>query len=233
MNKTTFKLNNYDIDLYVNNLDSLKELPLFILNSYKNEKIDEVIDSIKGKYNFIFLDIKVNDWSETLTPYKVPDNGIYLRNLDGKGENHLRFIDDTLIPYIKDYLSKYNINISKYILLGYSLAGLFAVFAGLKSKYINIITSISGSLWYPNLINYINDISFNNNIEFIYLSLGDNEKKTKNEYMKYVEVNTLKLFEAFKSIYKNVYFEFNKGNHFARSNERVIKALYYLFNNVI
>ena len=51
--------------------------------------------------------------------------------------------------------------------------------------------------------------------------------------MKYVEVNTLKLFEAFKSIYKNVYFEFNKGNHFDRSNERVIKALYYLFNNVI
>lgn len=133
MNKTTFKLNNYDIDLYVNNLDSLKELPLFILNSYKNEKIDEVIDSIKGKYNFIFLDIKVNDWSETLTPYKVSDNGIYLRNLDGKGENHLRFIDDTLIPYIKDYLSKYNINISKYILLGYSLAGLFAVFAGLST----------------------------------------------------------------------------------------------------
>ena len=41
MNKTTFKLNDYDIDLYVNNLDSLKELPLFILNSYK--KLNETL----------------------------------------------------------------------------------------------------------------------------------------------------------------------------------------------
>lgn len=233
MNKMNFKLDNYDIDFYINNLNSLGELPLIILNSYKNEKINEVINFIKEKYSFIFLDIKVNEWSEKLTPYKVPDKGLYLRNLDGKGTDHLKFIDETLIPFINNYLSKTEISISKYILIGYSLAGLFAVFAGLKSKYINIIASISGSLWYPNLIKYINDIPINNNINFIYLSLGNKEKNTRNEYMKEVENNSLMLYDYFKNKYKNAYFEFNNGNHFFHSNERVIKALTYLFNNVI
>lgn len=111
------------------------------------------------------------------------------------------------------------------MLAGYSLGGLFAIYGGLNSKHINRIVSVSGSLWYPNFRNYIVSLKLNNSITSIYISLGDKEKKTRNSLMKEVESETLRIYEYLKSIYQNVYFEFNNGNHFFQKNERLAKGI--------
>ncbi len=228
MLRETIYLNDYMIDIYINNLESKTSLPLVILNSYKNEKINEVIDLIREGSSFILIDIKLEDWSKVLSPYKTQMNDNFFKNLNGEGKSHLDFIDNTLIPYLITHLkSNFKLDVSNSLLAGYSLGGLFAIYGGLNSKYISKIVSVSGSLWYPHFLDYVTSLNINRNIKSIYISLGNKEKKTRNRYMKKIEKATLNIYSYLKTKYSNVFFEFNEGNHFFHSNKRLAKGIVY------
>lgn len=83
MNIETLYLNDYEIDIYINNLDNRSSIPLIILNSYKEEKLIDVIKLIQKEYSFVLADIKLKDWSKLLSPYKIKSNDFFLKNLNG------------------------------------------------------------------------------------------------------------------------------------------------------
>lgn len=65
----------------------------------------------------------------------------------------------------------------------------------------------------------------------IYLSLGDKEKHAKNIFLSNVEEKTLEIYNCFKSKVNEVYFEFNEGNHFQNSNERIAKGISFILDD--
>lgn len=114
---------------------------------------------------------------------------------------------------------------------GYSLGGLFAVYSLYKTDLFSRAASVSGSLWFPGMKEFV----FNNKLkakpDFLYFSLGSKESKTKNQYLKTVEQATRDIEEFYRFCGIKTVFELNTGNHFQNSAQRTARSVYCLVNN--
>lgn len=217
-NKITKTINNKTINI-ITPSSSNKKLPLVVLNTFENEG-DEVYKSLNK--DIILLEISNLNWNADLSPWKQEAIFKNDEGFAGNGDAYLNELINTIIPEVLNDLKEYEID--NYILAGYSLAGLFALYASYNTDLFNKVVSCSGSLWYPNFKEYIFNNELNKNADSIYLSLGDKEKYTKNIYMSKVEENTLEIYKYLKNK-TNIYFEFNEGNHFKNSSLRTAKGI--------
>ena len=116
-------------------------------------------------------------------------------------------------------------------LAGYSLAGLFAVYAMYRTNSFARIASASGSMWYPDFVEFAKSYQPAALPEKLYLSLGDKEARTRNQVMATVEQNTGALFDYYKSLGVETVFEMNPGNHFQDAAQRMAKGIVWLVGN--
>ena len=133
-----------------------------------------------------------------------------------------------LIPELK---ADYGVDREIY-LIGYSLAGLFALWTSYETDIFSAIASCSGSLWFEQWDEYVlhHQIKHESNI---YLSLGGKEEKTKNQVMARVGDRTRKQEQILQNDpkVKKTILEFNSGGHFADSEKRLSKAVKWLLKN--
>ena len=222
-----FNVNNKKINIFCGDSD-IDLLPVIIINSYDNDSKD-IWDRCRDISNqFIFVSISGMNWNNDLTPWKTSpvyknDSG-YL----GKANNYLKEIEDNIIPIIDEYVTNFlNKRISYYGIIGYSLAGLFALYSGFNSNKFKRIASVSGSLWYPNFLDYVKTNKISDSIDRIYLSLGNKECKTNNEIISTVEDRTIEIYNYLNNFVES-YYEENDGNHFKDAIIRVTKAIRWL-----
>lgn len=151
------------------------------------------------------------DWNYCMTPWKYHDKNM---GKTGGGEEFLSWFISEI--YDEKYQRQY--------IGGYSLGGLFALFAACEKELFDGVMSVSGSLWYPGALEYFNEKSIGKRIGKIYMSLGDKEPLTKNAEREKVGFNTEKLAEVFGRT-KEVFFEYNRGGHFTDINGRIAKSI--------
>lgn len=151
------------------------------------------------------------DWNYCMTPWKYHDKNM---GKTGGGEEFLSWFISEI--YDEKYQRQY--------IGGYSLGGLFVLFAACEKELFDGVMSVSGSLWYPGALEYFNEKSIGKRIGKIYMSLGDKESLTKNAEREKVGFNTEKLAEVFGKT-KEVFFEYNRGGHFTDINGRIIKSI--------
>ncbi len=151
------------------------------------------------------------DWNYCMTPWKYHDKNM---GKTGGGEEFLSWFISEI--YDEKYQRQY--------IGGYSLGGLFALFAACEKELFDGVMSVSGSLWYPGALEYFNEKSIGERIGKIYMSLGDKESLTKNAEREKVGFNTEKLAEVFGRT-KEVFFEYNRGGHFTDINGRIAKSI--------
>ncbi len=151
------------------------------------------------------------DWNYCMTPWKYHDKNM---GKTGGGEEFLSWFISEI--YDEKYQRQY--------IGGYSLGGLFALFAACEKELFDGVMSVSGSLWYPGALEYFNEKSIGKRIGKIYMSLGDKESLTKNAEREKVGFNTEKLAEVFGRT-KEVFFEYNRGGHFTDISERIVKSI--------
>lgn len=226
--KNSFKINNKNIDIYIFK-SSNKPLPLIILNSYssKNDDILENLSKLKCD-NFILVIISNLNWDDEMTPWPATKLNSNSQNFKGMANDYLNELIKCIIPKIKEYTEKESIQIKEYIIAGYSLAGLFSLYCAYKTDLFSKIVSASGSLWYPNFLNFVKEKDISKNIKKIYLSLGDKESKTKNELLKTVEKNTKEIAKIYKAKNINTIYEINEGNHFNNPSFRIVKGIKWI-----
>ena len=177
--------------------------------------------------NFSLVTFKIEDWNRELTPWEMP----LLRGKgnfgDGAAET-LEFIKNDLIPSLSEYINTENKEI-KYILGGYSLAGLFSLWSGYQTDIFEGIAAVSPSVWYKGWIEYVaagKPLS-----EKIYLSLGDTEEKTKHKILSKIGDNIRKQHEILeKSGNVKTVLEWNEGNHFKNPDIRTAKGFLWVMN---
>lgn len=176
---------------------------------------------------FSLVAFKIKDWNSELTPWEMP-------LLRGKGNfgngatRTLEFIKNDLIPALSECINIRN-NEIKYILGGYSLAGLFSLWSGYQTDIFEGIAAVSPSVWYKRWIEYVKagkPLS-----EKIYLSLGDTEEKTKHQILSKIGDNIRKQHEILENS-ENVktVLEWNEGNHFQNPDIRTAKGFLWVMN---
>ena len=111
---------------------------------------------------------------------------------------------------------------------GYSLAGLFALYAIYQTDVFTRVGCISGSLWFPGFLEYVFTHEPKRRPGCLYFSLGDKEAKTRNPALQTVQENT----KAVQAFYRKkgivTMFQMNRGNHFIQGAERVADGMKWL-----
>jgi len=177
--------------------------------------------------NFSLVAFKIEDWNSELTPWEMP----LLRGKGNFGDGATRtleFIKNDLIAALSECINTGNNGI-KYILGGYSLAGLFSLWSGYQIDIFEGIAAVSPSVWYKKWIEYVEaekPLS-----EKIYLSLGDTEEKTKHQILSKIGDNIRKQHEILENS-ENVktVLEWNEGNHFQNPDIRTAKGFLWVMN---
>jgi len=193
------------------------------IDEHDLEVLDQEVKAIKELSDkpFSLLAFMIKDWNQELTPWAAPPVFGKVPFGNGAGKT-LGFITNQLLPEVQE-------NIPHLILGGYSLAGLFALWAGYQTDRFEGIAAASPSVWYPQWIDYASE---NKPLaKSVYLSLGDKEEKAKNPVMAQVGNVIRKQHELLTEQKINTILEWNAGNHFVDSDKRMAKGFAWLINN--
>ena len=166
---------------------------------------------------FRFIATKVENWNDYLSPWKAP--AVF------KTEDFCGGASKTLENIIALCADKNR----KYYIGGYSLAGLFALWAACQTDIFSGVAAASPSVWFPGFIDYMKTYKIKS--QNVYLSLGDREEKTRNPVMAQIG-NCIK--EEYRCLLENginCILEWNKGNHFKEADIRTAKAFAWILNN--
>lgn len=225
--KENFVIDNKSCIGYIT--DAAKYLLIQPVDEHDIEVLDNEVAEIQinKEKPFSLIAFKIEDWNYELSPWEAPP--AFGNKTFGSGaKDTLEFIESRLIPTVKE---KFNLNDEiKFILGGYSLAGLFSLWSAYKSNTFSSIAATSPSVWFNDWEEFMkNNTPLSNTI---YLSLGDAEEKTKNKVMSAVGENIQKQEELLKINNINTILEWNKGGHFSDSDIRVAKAFVWCIENI-
>ena len=115
-------------------------------------------------------------------------------------------------------------------IVGYSLAGLFALYAIYRTDLFSRVGSMSGSLWFPGIKDYIFSHEPKRQPDHMYFSLGDKESKTRNPILRSVRQNTEEIQAFYQSRGIGTVFKLNPGNHYSHAAERTAAGIVWLLN---
>ena len=138
----------------------------------------EVTVIAQSSWNFLFAAIPVESWNDELSLWEAP--AVWGKeSFGGNAADTLRFLTEQVMPTLKQ---QFNLpeNV-KIILGGYSLAGLFALWASTQTNLFYGVAAASPSVWFPGWMEF--EQQHPTQTQHIYLSLGDKEEHTKNTVM--------------------------------------------------
>ena len=210
-------------------MTSRSDRPLVVLNTHSGdgvgvwEELSKMTDAAgSGDPGINLLVVSGLDWNCDMTPWPYPPLYKNGEPFGGGADKYLKLLVSEIIPYAKAYICG---EPSKTCIAGYSLAGLFALYAVYRCDAFERAASMSGSLWFPGFMKFAKEHDMKKAPEKIYLSLGDKEAKTRNPLMQKVQENTEALAEYYGQLGIDVDFEMNPGNHFRDVELRCAKGI--------
>lgn len=222
--KQTETIDGRECTLY--SMDGARILLLQPVDDHDQSLLDSEVEMIGSltdiPFNLVAFTIK--DWMTELTPWPAPPT--FGKQPFGAGaEATLGYIKGTLLPALTERWGD-----MKVILGGYSLAGLFSLWAGYNSGLFAGIAAASPSVWYPQWTEYIEGKKMHS--KAVYLSLGDRESRTKNPVMAHVDDAIRRQHELISAQGITTTLEWNAGGHFIDSEKRMAKAFSWVAGNI-
>ena len=180
---------------------------------------NEVAAIVQSSRNFLFAAIPVESWNDALSPWEAPAvRGT--QGFSGNAADTLCVLTERVIPTLKQQF-RLSENV-KIILGGYSLAGLFALWATTQTDLFYGVAAASPSVWFPGWMEFEQQHPIQT--QHIYLSLGDKEEHTKNAVMAAVGDNIRTLHSRLTERGAGCTLEWNSGGHFKDADLRTAKA---------
>ena len=196
------------------------------------------------------VNIGVDLWEENFSPWCAPRVFAKGPNFGDGAQKTLDTLINQAIPWAESELSEPP---AYRALVGYSLAGLFSLWAGVSPQLSDAaatqvargvargfqpgaaatfqrIGAVSGSFWFPGLLDYVDQQLSGGvvGLTHAYLSLGDREARTPNPQIMHVRENAELLASKLENAGISSTFELNRGNHFQNVEGRMQKALDWL-----
>lgn len=192
-------------------------------------KMFEYLESHVDKKSYVIIAFESSDWNRDFSPWKAP--AVFGREgFEGGASETLSWLKDECIPYVeKTYLHG---SCTKNFIAGYSLSGLFSLWAFYTSGVFAGAASVSGSLWFPGWMEFARKSSAPKE-SVVYLSLGDREEHIKNQIMARIGDATREMDELLKrdgNVIKHT-LEWNIGGHFNEPEVRTAKGMAWLLIN--
>ena len=197
------------------------------------------------------VNVGVDLWEENFSPWCAPRVFAKGPNFGNGAQKTLDTFINQVIPWAESELREPP---AYRALVGYSLAGLFSLWAGVTQAGVSQqvargcqhdataphvdapaatfqrIGAVSGSFWFPGLTDYVDKQLSEGavGLTHVYLSLGDREARTPNPQIMHVRENAELLASKLENAGIISTFELNRGNHFQNVEGRMQKALNWL-----
>ena len=158
------------------------------LNTYSDagQKVYEAAQVV-GCPPFSLVAVSDLAWSYDMAPWDCPAAFKKGEPFIGGADNYLRLLVEEIIPRAEKELPGPP---AWRGIAGYSLAGLFALYAIYQTDVFSRVGCMSSSLWFPGFKEYAFSHEPKRRPDCIYFSLGDKEAKTRNPVLKTVQENT-------------------------------------------
>ena len=230
--KKIIELENKTITIFYNKNCNMEKIPVIVLNTF-DEDGQEVWNKTKELTNkeYVLVTISNIDWNKEMSPWYMDKLFKGENEYIGGADEYIETLTTRIVPEVCNSIKELlHIDIKSYIIAGYSLSGLFAIYSLYKTNIFTSAISCSGSLWYPNFIEYIENNELKVIPNKIYFSLGNKESKTKNELMAKVEEKTKYVEKYYNNKNIKTIYEENEGNHFQDVVYRIAKGIKWILN---
>ena len=203
-------------------------VPVIYLNTYSEEG-QQVFEAAQaaGYPPFTLVAISDLDWNHDMAPWDSPAAFKKGTPFTGGADDYLRLLVDEIIPEAEKDLATPP---AWRGIAGYSLAGLFALYAIYRTDVFSRVGCMSGSMWFPGFKEYIFSHEPKKPPDCIYFSLGDKEAKTRNPVLKTVQENTETIRAFYQSKGIDTVFRLNPGNHFVQGIKRTVAGIQWLLS---
>ena len=221
----TFTTDNKTISIFP---CSESESPVIYLNTFLDEgqKVYEAAQAA-GCPPFPLVAISDLEWNHDMVPWDGPSAFKNAEPCTGGADDYLRLLTEEIIPTAEKGIA--GVPCWRGI-AGYSLAGLFALYAIYQTDLFSRVGSISGSLWFPGMKEYIFSHEPTCWPGCMYFSLGDKESKTRNQVLRNVRQNTDEIHAFYRGKGIDTTFQLNPGNHYNQAVERTVDGLCWLLS---
>ena len=198
--------------------DCAEYLLLQMTDEHELQRMDNEVAAIAqgAAHPFLFAAVPVESWNDELSPWEAP--AVWGKeSFGGDAADTLRFLTEQVIPTLKHLPENVKI-----ILGGYSLAGLFALWASTQTNLFYGIAAASPSVWFPGWMEF--ERRHPVQALHVYLSLGDKEEHTRNPVMTAVGDNIRALHSRLTEHGAECILEWNCGGHFKDADLRTARA---------
>ena len=154
--------------------------------------------------------VRIDDWNNDLSPWPAP--AVFGKESFGGGGSKTL---GELLKLCGDKSKSYYIG-------GYSLAGLFALWAAYQTDAFHGVAAASPSVWFPGFAAYMKKKEIHT--DAVYLSLGDEEEKARNPVLATVGDRIRAAYNLLREQGVDCVLEWNEGNHFRDTDLRTAKA---------
>lgn len=218
---TTFELDGKTVSVWPG---SQPGAPAVYLNTYGEEggQVRAEMDKL-GCPDCSLVAVSGLDWDKDLSPWPAPAVRRGEEPFAGGAAEYLAWMTGALLPAARALLPGTPCWEG---LAGYSMAGLFAVWALSRTHVFRRGASMSGSLWYPGIREYL--MAHPPRPDCLYFSLGSKEGRTRNPVMAAVEENTRAIQAFCREQGITTTFQLNPGNHFRDTAARTAAGIAWM-----
>ena len=202
-------------------------LLVHVTESRELETFDQLLEGLRaraGGRGFAIAALAVSDWNADLSPWAAPP--VFGREgFAGNAKETLDALLDRALPEIEGQLAARGVarGLPKAV-GGYSLAGLFALWAFYQTGAFAGVAAASPSVWFPGWDDYA-DAHRPPEGGVACLSLGDRESRARNRQMATVGAAIERQQARFAAQgLREAALEWNPGNHFADPEGRTARA---------
>lgn len=200
--------------------------PLIVMNAYSAEEMDSFrqLEQVVQR-PFSCLVVSDLNWDTDMCPFNAPQINKWSGPFKAGADAYLEELTGEIIPFV---LQKTNTEPSEIIISGYSLAGLFAIYSLYKTDLFSRVVSCSGSLWMPKAKEFFLQHELLRTPDAVYLSIGETESATKNQFLSKGQINTEAVIECLKGRGIHTKYVINPGNHTFEVCKRLVKGLAWI-----
>lgn len=200
--------------------------PLVVLNTFGGEggQVSAALQQM-GSLPCTLAAVSGLAWNRDMAPWDCPPLAPGAEPCTGGADEYLVQLLGTILPEVESRLAAPP---AWRGIAGYSLGGLFALYALYRTDVFARAASISGSMWYPGLLEFVRQHPLKRPPDRLYFSVGDRECRTRNPYLQRVQANTEQLAAWYRDLGIHCRFELNPGGHGKHAARRTAQGIAWI-----
>lgn len=223
------KIEGYEIRIFEKKShEKQKQIPIFYMPVLSLDQGDKIWSLIEK--DCILVMIFIEHWNKDLSPWKAEKIFKGGEDFDGEGNRFCNILISKIVVEVEKIVG-IKIESKNRGIIGYSMAGLFALYCIFQTDLFGLVGSVSGSLWFEGILEYVKEnvpVCKNREEMSFYFSIGDKENNAKEQRIAIVRDNTDKIVEYFSARYDRVVYVINPGGHFQNPEKRIVDGIHQL-----